>query len=248
MAGTSSPDHSWAPSTEATAARWANRQAPAERAALVEAYTPLVRYLAGRVFQRRTGPDLHYADLVQQGMLGLLEAIDRYTPARGVRFESYAYQRIEGAILNGLDASSELHRQQEVRRAQARLRAKSLREGADLPEASALERLSELAVGLALGFALEDSGLLPDDSAGMPDNAYVRTELAQLRRQLADLLQKLPQAERQVIHRHYFQQVAFDQIALGLGLSRGRISQLHHAGLKRLREHLRQARHLDASA
>src|SRR5437868_7509571 len=101
MAGTSSPAHSSAPSTE-HAARWANRQSPAERAGLVAAYTPLVRRLAARVYARRIGGELEYADLVQIGMVGLLEAIDRYTPARGVRFETFATYRVEGAILNGL--------------------------------------------------------------------------------------------------------------------------------------------------
>lgn len=228
------------------------RQSPAERAALAEAYAPLVRYLAGRVYARRTqagwhAPELQFDDLYQQGMVGLLEAIDRYTPARGVRFESYAYQRIEGAIHDALDSFSELHRQYEVRRQRARQRAQSLRDEADGSSNSALERLADLAVGLALGYALEDSGLMPDPVAVIPDNAYARTELAQLRRQLTQLMSQLPVAERRVIQRHYFQQQAFDHIALELGLSRGRVSQLHHAGLRRLRELLRQARHLDAS-
>lgn len=244
MAGTSSPAPFSAPSTEA---RWAGRQSPDERAALVEAYTPLVRYLAGRVYGRRRAPDLQFADLVQQGMLGLLEAIDRYTPARGVRFESFAYQRIEGAILDGLDAYSEVHRQLQVRRIQARLRAESLREEANAPEASALESLADLAVGLALGFAIEDSGMLHDPEAALPDNAYARTELAQLRRQLAELVRHLPEQERRIVYRHYFQQQAFDQVALALGLSRGRVSQLHQSGLRRLRELLRQTQGLDTS-
>jgi RNA polymerase sigma factor for flagellar operon FliA len=81
----------------------------------------------------------------------------------------------------------------------------------------------------------------------MPDNAYSRAELAQLKRQLAELMHRLPQNERHVLHRHYFQQMPFEQIALGLGLTRGRISQLHHGGLRRLRDLLKQARWLDAS-
>ena len=79
MVGTSSPDPCSAPSTERAAA-WANRQSPAERASLVDAYTPLVRRLAARIYSRRVGGELEYADLVQLGMVGLLEAIDRYTP------------------------------------------------------------------------------------------------------------------------------------------------------------------------
>jgi RNA polymerase sigma factor for flagellar operon FliA len=239
MAGTSSPALSSAPSTERAAA-WANRQSPAERASLVDAYTPLVRRLAARVYSRRIGGELEFADLVQLGMVGLLEAIDRYTPARGVRFETFATYRVEGAILNGLPSYSELQRQLALRRELARERAQSLRQESGGKERSALERLADLAVGLALGFALEDSGMGSFDEPTEPDNAYARTELAQLRRQLTELSEQLPEAERRVIFRHYFQQQPFDEIAGGMGLTKGRISQLHHAALRGLRQRLRQ--------
>lgn len=239
MAGTSLPVHCSEPSTE-QAARWANRQSPVERASLVDAYTPLVRRLAAKAYARRIGGELEYADLVQFGMVGLLEAIDRYTPARGVRFETFATYRVEGAILNGLPSYSELQRQLALRRELARDRADSLRRGLAGPDRSALERLADIAIGLALGFALEDSGLATHDEPADPDNAYARLELAQLRRHLAELTEQLPDAERRVVFRHYFQQQPFDEIAAGMGLTKGRISQLHHAALKRLRERLRQ--------
>lgn len=249
MAGTSSPDHCSAPSTD-TDACWAHRQSPAGRAALVDAYTPLVRRLAARCYARRFGGELEFADLVQLGMVGLLEAIDRYSPARGVRFETFATYRVEGAILNGLPAYSELQRQLEFRRLLASQRSDSLRlnEGRAKAGASALEQLAELAIGLALGFALEDSGMYQADEPGLPDNAYARTELQQLRSRLAALVKELPSSERRVIERHYFQQVQFDEIAVGVGLTKGRISQLHHAGLRRLRELLRASRDFDVAA
>jgi len=198
-----------------------------------------VRRLAARIYGRRFGAELEYADLVQIGMVGLLEAIDRYSPARGVRFEVFATHRIEGALLNGLPACSELQRQLAVRREFMRERAQSLQASAP-PDRSALERLAELAIGLALGFALEDSGLEPAE----PDNAYARIELAQLRRRIAELTQRLPEAERRVVFRHYFQQQPFDEIAASLGLTKGRISQLHHAALRRLRDRLRELKAL----
>lgn len=239
MAGTSSPARSWAPSIETTA-RWAHRQAPAERAALVQAYTPLVKGIAGRIYRRRPGPDLQFADLVQLGMVGLLEAIDRYTPARGVRFETFAGRRIEGAILNGLPLYSELHSQLAFRRELARERAASLRAQAGEAKRSALDRLADLAIGLALGFALDENLAAGGMEPAMPDNAYARTEVAQLRRQLGQLVQQLPDMERLVVMRHYFQQQAFQDIAQSQGLTQGRISQVHRAALQRLRERLRQ--------
>ena len=245
MAGTSSPDPSSAPSTDSAAA-WANRQSPAERASLVDAYTPLVRRLAARVYRRRCGAELDYADLVQIGMTGLLEAIDRYSPARGVRFETYATHRIEGALLNGLPACSELQRQLAVRRELVRARSQSL-QAADAQDRSALERLAELAIGLALGFALEDSAEAATPEAAGPDNAYARIELMQLRRRLAELVEQLPEAERRVVFRHYFQQLSFEEIASGMALSKGRISQIHHAALRRLRGRWRELKGLGGS-
>lgn len=246
MAGTSSPDRSSAPSTELAAA-WADRQSLAGRACLVDAYTPLVRRLAARIYGRRCGAELDYADLVQIGMTGLLEAIDRYTPARGVRFETFATHRIEGALLNGLAAYSELQRQLAVRRELVRERSRSLQETAP-QDRSALERLAEVAIGLALGFALEDSGADEGQEATLPDNAYTRTELAQLRRRLAELTEQLPEAERRVVFRHYFQQQSFDEIASSMNLSKGRISQIHHAALRRLRERWRELKGLGGSS
>ncbi|WP_457323215.1 sigma-70 family RNA polymerase sigma factor [Roseateles sp. P5_E11] len=205
----------------------------------MDAYTPLVRRLAARVYARRLGNELEFADLVQLGVVGLLEAIDRYTPARGVRFETFATYRIEGAILNGLPSYSEFQRQFAARHDQARERAESLRQEDAEEDRSALERLSDLAIGLALGFALEGEYEQVGEP-GEPDNAYARIEFAQLSRQLAELVEQLPEVERRVIFRHYFQQQPFDEIAQGLALTKGRISQIHHAALRRLRERLRE--------
>ena len=237
MAGTSSPDPSSALSIE-HAASWANRQSPVERAKLVDAYTPLVRRLAARIYGRRVSGELEFVDLVQLGVVGLLEAIDRFVPMRGVRFETFATYRIEGAILNGLPSYSEFQRQLATRRSLLRDRTESLRHEDIEQGRTALEQLGDLAISLALGFALEAEDEQPDEPAG-PDNAYVRLELVQLRRRLAELVKQLPEAECRVVVRHYFQQQPFEEIALGMALTKGRISQIHHSALRRLKERLR---------
>lgn len=241
MAGTSSPERFSAPSTDVVALEaWRDRHQPAQRAGLVEVYTPLVRRVASRVYARRAGTSLLYADLVQQGMLGLLEAIDRFDPERGHRFESFAHPRIEGAMLDGLAVDSELQQQLARRREVERLRAASLRQGeSEGHPPTAIDLLAQMALGLAIGFALEDAGADEVNEPAVPDNAYARTEMKQLRRLLAGLVQHLPAPEHRVLYRHYFQQQGFDEIADGLGLSRGRVSQLHRAGLQTLLRQLR---------
>lgn len=250
MAGTSSPDPSSAPSTD-PAAHWAYRQSPVQRAALVDAFTPLVRSIAARCFLRRVGNELEFGDFLQFGHVGLLEAIDRYSPARGIRFETFASYRIEGAILNGVTSLSEYQRQVSVRRGLLAQRTESLAATQpDDPQAAPqdpLERLAEMAIGLALGFALEDAALYVDGDRVGPDNAYTRLELHQLRQQVAQLMQRLPETERLVLHRHYYQQVPFEETARVMGLTKGRVSQIHHAALKRLRHLVKEVRGLDVS-
>jgi RNA polymerase sigma factor for flagellar operon FliA len=216
-------------------ARWTDLRAPADRELLVYAYTVLVRRCAARCFARRVGYELEYADFVQFGMVGLLECIDRFDPNNGARFETYASYRIEGAILSGIPSLSELQQQVAARRRVLHERNQSLLSAAE-PCVSALERLAQVSIGLALGFALEDSGLYQDAESTTPDNAYSRVEMIQLKRRLAELMQRLPEQQRTVIHRHYFQQVKFEDIAISLALTKGRISQIHHAALRSLRE------------
>lgn len=173
-------------------------------------------------------------------MVGLLEAIDRYDPGQGVPFEGFAIPRIQGAMLNGLATYSERQSQLAFRRNLVRERSASLRSQPESSQRSALERLADLAIGLALGFSLDPG--TPDElpEPASPDNAYVRVELAQLRRDLAELVQQLSENEHRVVVRHYFQQQTFDEIARGMALSNGRISQLHQSALTHLRTALRR--------
>ena len=226
------------PSADELAAAWARWHAehlPEDRQFLADTYTRLVRRIAANCYLRRASRDLEFADFVQHGIVGLLESIDRYRPERGAKFETFATHRIEGAILNGVQSLSELQQQVTTRRRIVQERSRSIAEAHQGDAGKALERLAEVAIGLALGFALEDSGLYAGSEQAMPDNAYARTEMKQLRARVAELVEQLPEQERFVIHRHYFQQVRFDEIAAGWGVTKGRVSQVHHAALARLR-------------
>src|SRR5918997_1051136 len=114
---------------------YGERHDPALRERLVLHYAPLVKYVAGRV---GTGLPAHVdaADLVQSGIFGLVAAIDRFEPERGLKFETYAMQRIRGAILDDLRAQdwvprSVRGRAREVERALERLGARLRRTPTD---------------------------------------------------------------------------------------------------------------------
>lgn len=217
--------------------RWFERNSPADRQNLVECYSSFTRILAAKCYARRTSHELEFGDYLQFGFVGLLESIDRFDPAVGVKFETFAGHRINGAILNGVESLSEVQRQTAVRRRVMKERTASLAEGASREPISALERLAEVAIGLALGFALEDAGMYTGSTEGAaPDNAYSRLELRQLSERLAESVATLPEQQRIVIHRHYFQQVPFDEIATAMELTKSRVSQIHRAALMQMRD------------
>ena len=76
-------------------------RSPAAREALILQYASLVKYVAGRI-AIGLPPNVDFDDLVSYGIFGLMDAIDKYEAARGIKFETYAIARIRGAILDGL--------------------------------------------------------------------------------------------------------------------------------------------------
>ena len=99
-------------------------------------------------------------------------------------------------------------------------------------------RLAELAVGLAVGFALEGSGMYQGGDEEYVDHAYRSVEMQQLKGKVEALVAALPENQKQVIAGHYLQHQPFEEIAVRLQLSRGRISQLHKEALGKLRSGL----------
>ena len=225
---------------------WVRARGPDAQARLAAHYREFARTLAARCFGNRFSRELEFGDYLQFAHIGLLEAIDRFDPQRGIAFEAYAERRITGAILNGTESLSEKQRQIATRLSVRRERAQSLREaqGAARPAEARdpLQRLADIAVGLAIGFVLDDAAEFaasetPDPSA----TPYERLELAQLRARIDKLVNELPDVERRVIRHHYYQRIPFDEIARACNLSTGRISQIHHAAIERLRRLCAQA-------
>lgn len=99
---------------------WHETRSAIVREQLITAYLPYARMLAAKTYSTRTHDDVPFADYHQLASLGLLEAVDRFDPHRGVRFRTYASKRIVGAILNGLESqtekTSQISEQQRLRR------------------------------------------------------------------------------------------------------------------------------------
>lgn len=219
---------------------WTGRD-PVLRQQLVEYYLDYARILAGRLFSLRAYSGLEFCDFLQFAREGLLQAVDRFEDGHGAKFETFAASRINGAILDGIRSYSDIQEQSAVRRRVLAARAGELASPAQPGDSDALfSQLAEMAVGLAIGFVLDDSGLYLADEGGYPDNAYAGVELRQLRQRLTALLHQLTERQRQVLHYHYLQQLPFEEIAAMLGLSKGRISQLHKEALAAMRKRMQQ--------
>lgn len=223
-------------------ALWQSTPSQALRDQLVARYRELVRIVAATAFRHRYSEELEFDDYMQFGMVGLLESIDRYEPVQGHKFETFASHRIHGAIMSGVATLSEKQQQIMARRRVHTDRARSLlNSGGDGPRTpakiEALQQLADVAIGLALGFMLEEgTACYRDNEPASGNTPYEQVAFAQLSRRVMALVDQLPEAERRVIRSHYLQQQTFDDIALACGLTKGRISQIHHAALRRLRE------------
>lgn len=212
------------------------------REGLFERYRRFARSLARR-HARRSGlsPDM-VEDLEQFGYRGLLEAIDRFDPTRGSTFLAFASSRIAGSIVDGMAQLDERGAQLRYRRRLERERLGSLTEGGRNTR-SATQELSELVTELALGLMLSAQDRdAPSEVTGRSDNGFDSLAWHETRAVLGERVDQLPEPERTVIRQHYLNDLLFSQIAGMLGLSKGRISQLHRSALQKLRKSMKAFR------
>lgn len=232
---------------------------------IVDAYLPLVRLVAERI-HRRLPPGIDLGSLIHSGIVGLLEALQRYDPKRGVAFQTYARYRIQGEImeyLRSLDWVSRSVRSwgRRVSAARTRLTGKFGREA--LPE----EMANELGVSLdeyyrvdqkvsdATLLSLEDLSVASEEDWRKTQDKFsnnpfqdplVCVEGKDLVEKLTAAIDVLPERERLVVSLYYHEELTLREIGEMLNLTEGRICQIHSQAVTRLRQALGEAS-LDAS-
>jgi len=208
-------------------------------------YAPLVRRIALQIAPRLPA-SVELDDMIQEGMTGLLDALQRYEPQPGLNFETYARMRIKGAIYDSFRRDDILPRHQ-------RQRLKSIEEatrelGQRLGRAPEEVEIAE-AAGLSIEeyFEVLDSAVsicimdeLPEGIEPADDQAdpMQMVSLKEHTGRIEKLLQRLPDRERQVIALHYQEQLSYREIAYVMQLTPGRICQLHTQAMVRLRSGL----------
>jgi RNA polymerase sigma factor for flagellar operon FliA len=259
-----------APSGDAEARLWHSWRGHADaeaRQALISHHQPYARLMAAVLYRGRITNEIEFDEYLQLASLGLIEAVDRYDPAQGAQFKTYAAHRIRGTILSGLEQLSEKNQQIAFHKRLRSDRLQALK--ADAAEATGLKALNprgtsakqqqallaylaEVGIGLALSVMLEGTGMIAADASEpeplpvSPDVSYFKkAETRQLQSLLRELIARLPEPERKVIRAHYQQEIPFDEISTALGVSRSRTAQLHRQALASLRKAMAQGPPID---
>jgi RNA polymerase sigma factor for flagellar operon FliA len=227
----------------------------AERESLIVETLPLIKHIAHRV-ATRLPTNIEMRDLINAGVLGLLDAVDKFEPERNVKFKTYAEVRIRGAILDSLRnldwAPRSLRKKsKDLERTYAELSQKLGRPATDEEVSEALgediedfHALVDQLHGLTLGSFenLSDSedsenyiNYYPDDGTNDP---YARFESSELTSLLAEAIEELPEKERLVLSLYYYEEFTMKEIGTLLGVNESRVSQLHTKATLKLRSKL----------
>jgi RNA polymerase sigma factor for flagellar operon FliA len=231
------------------------------RERLVVAYSPMVKFVAGRL---GAGLPSHVedADLISYGLVGLIGAIERFEPERGIKFETFAMTRIRGAIIDELRSldwvpRSVRSRAREIETAQAKLEHELQRAPTEAELAAKLNMTEEelqsalLEIANSSVYALDElwtvsdsSGdqvslldTIADESAADPQEALASTEVKDL---LTEAISGLPEREQLVVALYYYENLTLREIGEVLGVTESRVSQLHTKAVMRLKSSLQQ--------
>ncbi|MBI5230902.1 MAG: RNA polymerase sigma factor WhiG [Coriobacteriales bacterium] len=233
----------------------------AARDQLILNYSPLVKYVAGRLASSLP-QTVDTADLISYGIFGLIDAIEKYDPERAIKFETYAIARIKGAIIDELRAMdwvprSVRSRAREIEQAYIKLENQYKRVPTDEEVASAIgvttdeyqDILAKLSYTSVVSFEELWVGNDRDDNQGGP--ASIKDESAEdpvaifenleLRDILADAIERLPEREKTVIALYYYEGLTLKEIGQVLGVTESRVSQLHTKAVLRLRARMSSA-------
>lgn len=195
--------------------------------AFVIEHQKMVHGLAARL-RRELSLHGELEDLVAFGFGGLLEAQRRFDPARGIRFQTFAYHRVRGAMLDGVRKMAYL-----PRRAHERLKETGSTPPTVMPKAAAtpLEKVfARMSAGLTTAGPLH--GSFGEES---PEQQFLKNEsIAQLLGALAGLSER----QRKLIRGHYLEGRSLDAVARELGISKSWASRLHTGALRELRREL----------
>lgn len=219
-----------------------------DRDRLIEQHLSLVQAIAGKL-KRSLGKTIDYDDLVGYGSKGLIEAAERFDPAHGVVFTTFAYYRIRGAMVDGLRtmgwySRADYARYRAEERANEYLQSESAREAADKQAnpagestdvAKTLDGIASILGGIATVHitSLEAAATKADESLP-PADATIDDARMSVRVRAA--IKTLPEKERRLMEMYYFDEKNLLEAGVALGLSKSWACRLHARAVNLLRE------------
>jgi len=232
---------------------------PIEKEEYVYKYAPLIKTIAGRLAMKLP-PHVDQDDLLSAGIMGLLDAIEKFDPEKGVAFKSYAEFRIRGAMLDELRAIDWVPRS-------VRKNAKMLEEAYERVENRKMAPASDEEVARELNMDLDSFYKLLEETRGVSiineeelgelmshrhisglwemyqdkrgSDPVSHVDYMELKQVIAEAIDGLPEKERLVISLYYYEELTMKEIGEVMGYTESRISQLHTKAVIRLRNRIR---------
>ena len=230
------------------------------REAVIKEYAPMIKYVAIRI-AKRLPPHIEVDDLISVGVLGLIDAVEKYDADRGAKFKTYAEFRVRGAILDELRSMDWVPRStraksREIERVISKLENELGRSPSEQELAAGLnvqmdEYYSMIEdVSSTSLLSLDEMTYGEDDDKPVPlvdtlrsrdeTSALMHLESVEVRELLADSLGELTEQERLVIALYYYEELTLKEIGQVLELSESRVSQLHTKAVLSLHVKLRR--------
>lgn len=261
------PDPAGTDTDQVVGALWESYKGTRDESArerLILHYSPIVKFVAGRV-AAGLPQSVDQSDLVSYGVFGLIDAIDKFEPERGFKFETYAISRIKGAIIDELRSFDWVPRSvraksRAIERAYSKLENELHRTPDEAEVAAELEMTTdELAsvlsqvsfVGLV---ALEElvsgqdseTGSTVGDTISVKDPAHDPVqafEIDEMKHVLADAIQRMPDRERLVLTLYYYEGLTLAEIGEVLSVTESRVCQIHTKAILQMRARLSEPDH-----
>lgn len=235
---------------------------PAYRDQLITEYLPYVKRIVQRLAVHLPST-VDVDDLMNVGVIGLIQAVDRYDPRRDNKFMTYAIFRIKGAVLSELRARDFLSRSnrrkiRELETAYLRLEQKLGREvddqevahelGVDIEQVYRTKQMSSISF-----ISLEELGVSSRDEkekllnylVNNEDDALSMTKIKELKEAMVEAIKQLPEKERLVISLYYQDELTMKETGKALGITESRVSQIHSQAILHLRAKLRKQKLLE---